>query len=408
MDAVGRIGKRRERPHRPDELGARIIWHGRWAGADLRPWKGGRVTLRDPKAKGWPEQGEKTDDIEVARKWAAFYVEHLKDRKRRRHLGIPDAKLLGPMLDEWFRQRQDKADATLQSNQSVMKRLKQWAGENTPIERIQGRREGPREAGDTGLYLQDYFDALRDAGYAATTIKTERAIISGFFNWARHPIVRETKVREPEERDIFTWSDPQLVKIRKAADRIDEIRRVPFPPARLAIELALATGARQSELFGLRWEDLDEAKSGIRIWRQRTRLSRGFKELKGKENRTALVLPSLWDYLDSLPEWRTYTGLILPEETGQPVRYATTVYLVQRVLDTANLNDVKRGWHDFRRTYGRKFLELTEGSGLHLLQVYLGHKDLKTTQKSYGHLSSDHAVNIGRDLVRGKGLKLVR
>lgn len=74
---------------------------GRYWHADLRPWSGGRVPLRDPKAKGWPLKGERTEDEDVARRWAWAYVDRdaagsLRDAARRRRAdAVADAAWLG-------------------------------------------------------------------------------------------------------------------------------------------------------------------------------------------------------------------------------------------------------------------------------------------------------------------------
>src|SRR5690606_38475834 len=91
--AVGRgrsTGRRHERPHRPHELGPRLFRRGRWWAADLRPWGGGRVTLRDPRARGWPRKGERTEHRDIAEKWKWAYVEYAQSEARARQLGIRD------------------------------------------------------------------------------------------------------------------------------------------------------------------------------------------------------------------------------------------------------------------------------------------------------------------------------
>lgn len=374
----------------------------------------GRRTLRNPKHPEWPKKGDRTTDDEVARKWALEYIANQRETVRREHLGLPaKAPALGAAVEEWLKLRSTPGDmmveaSTWQANKSVLGRLVESVGAKTPLDRIRGKRQGPAQQ-DRFFYLQDYFNDLLSKGYKRTSVTTERAILSGFFNWVGYPVVRETSVPAPEDKDVFFWSDTQLKKIRTAADRLDTIRPLPYPQARLAVELALATGARQQELFALKWDDLDADEMTVRFTRQRNRIGGGVKQLKGKENRSALVLPQLVEYLDQHEDgWRNRGGWMLHEGDGKPVRYQRTVSLVQRILDTANVNDVGRGWHDFRRTYGRLFLEATGGSGLHLLQVYLGHKKIETTQKAYGHLSSDHATRIGRDMLKGKRLHVVR
>src|SRR5690606_34400044 len=90
---VGRgrsTGRRHERPHRPHELGPRLFRRGRWWAADLRPWGGGRITLRNPRELGGPDKGGRTGLRDVAEKWKWAYVEWAQGRMRTRLLGMRD------------------------------------------------------------------------------------------------------------------------------------------------------------------------------------------------------------------------------------------------------------------------------------------------------------------------------
>ena len=51
---------------KPAELGPRVYRKGRWWQVDLRPWRYGRPTMRNPKHPGWPDTGERTELQDVA------------------------------------------------------------------------------------------------------------------------------------------------------------------------------------------------------------------------------------------------------------------------------------------------------------------------------------------------------
>ena len=72
------------RPDRPHELGPSLFRRRRWWAADLRPWGGGRMTLRDPGADGWPDDGARTDDLETAGRWMWAYVGYYRGERKRR------------------------------------------------------------------------------------------------------------------------------------------------------------------------------------------------------------------------------------------------------------------------------------------------------------------------------------
>lgn len=375
--------RRKQRPHRPHEIGPRIFWAGRWAGVDLRPWGMGRLTMRDPTSAGWPRRGKRTELREVAEQWLPAYIALVRDRS----LGKRRPQRLDDALDAWLEYRRHRvAPGTLAGNETAARRLLEVFGPAREVESI------------TAGEVQRIFDGLLAEGYARTTLKTERIIFGTFFRWAGSDIISRTDTPAPIERDIFTWSDAQIEAIREAADRVDKL--IPHPMARLAVEVGLATGCRQQEMFALDWSAFDFAEKSVRITRQLSRYGSGYTILKGKLSRTALVLPSFWDW------YQPKAGLLL-SSGGRPVDYRHGNHLAQRILDTANLNAPGRGWHDLRRTYGRLFLEA--GGFMDELQRSLGHKSIVTTERSYGHFGVDKAVEFARGRIYGEGrLRVVR
>ncbi len=158
---------------------------------------------------------------------------------------------------------------------------------------------------------------------------------------------------------------------------------------RLSVELAIATGLRQGELFALKWESFNEREKTVRITIQVEKDTGRKKHLKGKNARTALVLPSWWEFYDT-----NKNGRVLGGRKGQVLVTRMQRLLVNRVLDTAGLNDVGIGWHSFRHTYARLFIEM--GGRLEELQKSLGHHSIRTTEREYGHFHEDVAAKLAR------------
>jgi integrase len=358
----------------------------------MRPFGGSRVSLRDPKARGWPDRGDRTEALEVAEKWRWHYVSLYQGDRLRQQLGLPPARkeTLGALAEKWLAHREHTvAEKTWVSSRSATRRLIEIFGESATIGNIDGDR------------LQGEFFRLLREGYAVSTLHTEKAFMSAFFNYLKgeNPA---SKIELPKvaEKDIHAWTDAELKLIRKAADTVD--RQIEHPIARLAVELALATGGRQQELFALEWGMIDRKTESVRITRQLSRTAPKYMPLKGKLNRTAYVLDNWWKY------HRKETGLILASGTGAPMGYKAAGGLVQRILDTAGLNGRGRGWHDFRRTYGRLILEA--GGWLDELQRFLGHKSIKTTEEAYAAYEAQDAVTHMRNRKKGGGrsVRLVR
>jgi integrase len=384
---------RPHREHKPDIHGPRLFRRGRWFGADLRPFGGQRTTLRDPAAKGWPAKGERTESLEVAERWKWHYVTLLREGRRRDQLGLPALRreTLSALAEKWLAHREHTVEEkTWVSSRAATRRLIEIFGEDATIDDV-----------DADRLQGEYFKLLRQ-GHAVSSLHTERAFMSAFFKFVGgdNP-ASAVKLPKVVERDIHAWSDDELKQIRRAADAVD--RQLDNPIARLAVELAIATGGRQQELFALDWSAISKKEESVRFTRQLSRTSGTFKPLKGKLSRSAYVLGNWWKYHQPKAK-----GLILGTQNGGTMGYKAAGLLVQRILDTAGLNGRGRGWHDFRRTYGRLFLE--GGGWLDELKQFLGHKSLTTTENAYAAFRDADAVRHARQRRKagGRSVRIVR
>ena len=381
-----------QREHRPHELGPRLFRRGAWWQADLRPWGGGRVVLRDPRAPTWPGGGVRTQDRAEADRWKWRYVEHLEDQEKRERLGLlPRFRNLQEPVAEYLVHRGNTVEAnTVGADRTGLAHLVDLVGESAPVDVV------------TPQTLQRLVDKRLAQGYAATTLRTYCISISAFAGWLRLPSVWDgLTLPDPGREDVRTWEPEELEELRKAADWIDAQARPVSPRARLALEAALATGARQAELFALDWGSFDPLARTVRIHRQLARDFQSFKPLKGKLGRTAAVLPEWWAFQEDR------TGLVLPGRHGGPFGSRAHRRLITRLLDVARLNAPGLGWHSFRHTYARRFIEL--GARLEELQTSLGHSSIQVTERVYGHFRPDVAARSAvAEIYRGEPLRVVQ
>ena len=140
--------------------------------------------------------------------------------------------------------------------------------------------------------------------------------------------------------------------------------------------LALATGARQGEIIGLTWKDVD-LETG--------RLT--FHETKNGERRSVTVTGEALNVLrDHSKVRRIDSDLVFPGNTGKPA-YLRNAWL--QALGDAEIKDFR--WHDIRHT-SASYLAMS-GATLAEIAEILGHKTLQMV-KRYAHLTEDHKAEV--------------
>lgn len=387
-----------QRPHKPNELGPAIFRRGRWWAADLRPWGGGRNTLRDPKHARWPRAGDRTEERDVADRWKWEYVSDLRGERRRKHLGLdakprPLAERVTDYLDH--RRRQRLAANTIRCDTTAL--------ELHLLPRV--GRAAKLDVADLSA-VQALVDDLLTQGYERSSVQRVVHSLGSFFEWCGirnddNP-ARLAELPEKVKREIHAWSDAEIEQLRDAADALDaeDYNGWFNAPAsmRRVLELGLATGGRKLELAGLTEGAFRFNDRTVRFVEQLSADGRTLLPLKGKEARTTLVLPSWWEHhrprahrADRVLQWRG----------GQP-NASTLQHWMQRLYDRAELNAPGRSWHMLRHTYARIFIE--SGGRLEELQKSLGHKSIVTTEQDYGHFHEDAAALLARQRIYRDGV----
>lgn len=381
----------RQRPHKPRELGPRVYLRGLNYWTDLRPFGGRRIVIRDPHHPDWPQPraGATTDDEGTAREWAWAYVANLRET------GTDDTPVsykLGKAVEAYIKHRKTgHARATVSNDRSALNQLRDWAGKDLPTNRIRSHPGRRRAAGC--VYLQDLINERLAQSYAVSTLSTWSACWAGFFQWLGVGIsAAEIVLPEESEEDVRPWSDDEAAEIRKAATKVDRFRVPKWPSARLMVEFFFASGVRQQEGFAAERQRIRPAECTIRLVGQLDRVTNVIKPLKGKRARTTLILPDFW------PHFKKGTGYVLGVN-GKPLPRREQEALLREVLETAGLKDAGVGFHRFRHTYARWFIE--QGGRLEELQKSLGHASISTTEESYGWLSEDTAAVMARGRIYG-------
>lgn len=149
--------------------------------------------------------------------------------------------------------------------------------------------------------------------------------------------------------------------------------------------LAILTGLRRGELFGLRWKHLDFSRKLIHV---RESLYEGKSSLPKTRSsvRDVPMSEAVYAALVEHRETAKYTApdsLVFCDERGSPLN-------PQKVLEEVlyptcdRLGLPRVGWHVFRHTHATLLGDL--GESIKTTQALLGHSDLGTTLSVYTHV----------------------
>jgi integrase len=178
---------------------------------------------------------------------------------------------------------------------------------------------------------------------------------------------------------------------------------------RMLFMLATFSGARQGELLGLKWEDVDWENSQVHI--QRTFNNGRFFTTKTKtSNRKIDLGPKV---ITELKKWKlgcpkNELDLVFPNGAGNPIDHHN---LVRRhfgpALEAAGLPKIR--FHDLRHTYASLLIE--QGENIKYIQTQLGHSSPTVTWNVYAHLmnptNQESACRLENTVFGEDGSKMV-
>lgn len=230
--------------------------------------------------------------------------------------------------------------------------------------------------------------APRTAGHAYRVLgrALHDAEVSGVVARNVTRLVRPPRVPHAEMRTLTNEQARTLIDAVEA-DRLGTLYVV-----------ALASGARLGELLALRWQDVDLARSTIRITRSLTRTDKGFEvgETKTASSRRSIPLgraamASLAAHRLRQAEERLRNGLgkaamhdlVFGDELGRPIDGTHIAQAFRRVLARAELPRIR--FHDLRHTAATLLLE----AGMHprVVAEQLGHSTPSLVMNTYGHVT---------------------
>ena len=190
-----------------------------------------------------------------------------------------------------------------------------------------------------------------------------------------NPMRKISKLKEPRGRVRYLTEEERERLFAACKDSVN-------PHLYMAVVLALSAGARQQEIWGLRWSELDLERELIT-----------FTETKNDELRS---VPLKGHALELLKEHskirRIDSDLVFPSKKNPKVRHDFRDPW-KKALKVAEIDDFR--WHDLRHSCA-SYLAMS-GVPMRSIAEILGHKTLSMVHR-YTHLSTEHLTEAISDV----------
>jgi integrase len=196
-------------------------------------------------------------------------------------------------------------------------------------------------------------------------------------------------VRDAERpRDQGNETEPKI-RILKPREINAFLSAEKDPEYRTLFMLTIMSGARQGELLGLKWPDVDWANNQVHI--QRTYNEGAWYNPKSAKSIRKIDLG--FTMMTELKKWKlacppNELDLVFPNESGNPINHSN---MLSRhffpAMKEAGVGKIR--FHDLRHTYASLLIE--QGENIKYIQSQLGHAIPVVTLNVYAHLMN--AVN---------------
>lgn len=223
---------------------------------------------------------------------------------------------------------------------------------------------------------------LRQLALARSSCAKIRNLMSVLFNHARrHELFDRNPirfVRQGAKRrrtpDVLTVAELQQL-----------LAALPWRE-RMLVLLAAGTGLRRSELFALKWKDVDFAAGQLSVTRSIVYQVVGICKTEASQK----PVPLHFCLIEALAEWRQRSEYRAPEDWvfASPQTGGKRPYWPEQIMNRhirpvvrALAIDKRVGWHTFRHTYST--LLKSVGADLKVMQELLRHASIRVTLDHY-------------------------
>ena len=243
-------------------------------------------------------------------------------------------------------------------------------------------------------HIQGLYISLQEQGVGAWTIQKIHGVLHSALGYAlklgmigRNPISIAQPPKAPaKEMTILNESQVNQLLVIATAHRWQAL-----------FHLAIATGAREMELLGLRWNDLDWVRQTLKVERQLVRPNGNgvqFSAPKTRFGKRSIALGSKTidvlrmhyerqqtERLAAGEQWEEY-DLIFTTSNGTPIHPRNLLRDFKKLLKETGLSPIR--FHDLRHTAAS--LMLNHNVPPIVVSRRLGHAKASITLDVYGHL----------------------
>jgi integrase len=190
------------------------------------------------------------------------------------------------------------------------------------------------------------------------------------------------EIKRPDDARDRYLSQDELLRLKRALDeklyqKGTRTLNKTFGRMRLLVLIAVTTGMRASEIFGLTWTDVlyNEGLIAVRA------------KLKGGKMRYVPMLPELAAELRGYPAVTGTDRIFPPKEDATSGRQRVEGSF-EDLLERAEIEDFR--FHDLRHTFASWYM--MHGGDLYALAKILGHSNIKMTER-YAKLARKHLAS---------------
>lgn len=259
------------------------------------------------------------------------------------------------------------------------------------------------------IHFQKTFNELRSTGgkeqkgIAPGTIKVTRRYVSMALDRAmkdgllmKNP-VKDTDPIKQVRKEAKSLSQEQAANLLVLAKSKGETYYMHY----IALLLAVYTGLRLGELFGLAWDCVELDKGLIQVKRSLITSLKGMGFKEPKSATSVRMVPISLNVLNELKAYKAWqdgridflgdkwqdNGLVLANTFGKAVDTSnfTTRYFKSLLVEAG----IDRGFrfHELRHTYASFLLDA--GADYKIIQELMGHSCIAMTLDTYSHLKAD-------------------